>query len=251
MRHQKQPVEIAPIDQSLVMVHDQPQDCPYLENRQARMPLHWPTRQVDQDLMDQFLEAGFRRSGSFLYRTNCDGCQSCEPSRVDVSRFRWSRSFKRVLKKGDACLKVEFGQPAVDPTRLQLLNKHRSERELSLTGGPLDETDYRSFLMETCCDTREMAYYLEDKLVAVATIDLASRSLSAVYCYFDTDHHKLSLGTYSILKQIEFAQQTARQYVYLGMYVAANSHLNYKARFLPQQRFVGGNWIWFDENVLA
>lgn len=246
MRHQTQPVEKLSIDQSLVMVHDQPQACPYLDNRQARMPLHWPTRPVDQQLMDQFLESGFRRSGSFLYRTSCDGCRACEPARVDVNRFRWSRSFRRVLKRGDACIQVEFGRPTVDPVRLSLLNKHRCERELSLTSGPLDEADYRSFLIESCCETREMSYFLDGQLVAVATIDVGTRGISAVYCYFDTDHKKLSLGTYSILKQIEFAQQSSRQYVYLGMYVASNAHLNYKARFLPQQRFVEGQWIWFD-----
>ena len=37
--------------------------------------------------------------------------------------------------------------------------------------------------------------------------------------------------------------ESDRKYVYLGMYVAENRHLNYKARFMPQERFVNGCWV--------
>jgi leucyl-tRNA---protein transferase len=248
MRQQAKPDDKPSIDHALVMVHDQPQPCPYLTDRQARMPLHWPNRPIDADLMDDFLAAGYRRSGSFLYRTQCPGCQSCEPSRIDVEQFRWSRSFRRVLRRGDECIEVRFGPPEVDQPRIDLLNKHRMGRDLSISGDQLDEADYRSFLIDSCCDTQEMSYFIDQQLVAVATVDVGNTSLSAVYCYFDTDHERLSLGTYSILKQIEFALDTSRRYLYLGMYVAENSHLNYKARFLPQQRMLADKWISFDDN---
>jgi arginyl-tRNA--protein-N-Asp/Glu arginylyltransferase len=32
------------------------------------------------------------------------------------------------------------------------------------------------------------------------------------------------------------------------MYVAENKHLNYKARFLPQQRLINGVWQDFDDS---
>lgn len=246
MRHQTQPVDKRSIDQALVMVHDQPQECPYIADQQARMPLHWPTRPVDQELLDQFLESGFRRSGSFLYRTQCSGCSACEPTRVDVSHFYLSRSLKRVLKRGDERIQLTIGSPQVTAERIELLNKHRDQRKLSISGEPLDEADYRSFLVETCCKTLEMEYRLDDQLVAVATIDVGVESVSAVYCYFEPSYERLSLGTYSILKQIEYVAKTGRRYLYLGMYVASNAHLNYKARFLPQQRFINQQWVTFD-----
>ncbi len=37
-------------------------------------------------------------------------------------------------------------------------------------------------------------------------IDCGEKSVSAFYTYFDPDFSKLSLGTYSILKQIEFVK---------------------------------------------
>lgn len=242
MRHQLNPVDSPLTSNALVMIHDQPQPCPYLKDRQARMPLHWPIRTVSPAEFDGYMEAGYRRSGTFLYRTQCDGCRACEPTRLDVGTFRWSRSLRRVRDRGDRVLESRWQPPTADRCRVELLNRHRGERGLASTGGPLGLADYEAFLVESCCDTHELSYWIGDRLVAVATLDLGAHSLSAVYCYFDPDHAKLSLGTYSILKQIELAASTSRRYLYLGMYVAENPHLNYKARFVPQERRVDGRW---------
>ncbi len=234
-------------DHSLVTIQDQPQPCPYLFDRQARMPLQWPTQPLTAIQVDQFMDAGYRRSGSFLYQTHCEPCFECEPTRVDVRRFLLSRSLRRVLARGDSELRVECHPPSVTSRKLELLNQHRLQRDLALNGVALDESDYRSFLVDTCCPTQEIHYYGADNLLAVAVVDVGQNCLSAVYCYFSPAHSRLSLGTYSILKQIQFAQESGRQYLYLGMHVAANEHLNYKSRFVPQERLVRGIWQAFDE----
>jgi arginyl-tRNA--protein-N-Asp/Glu arginylyltransferase len=141
----------------------------------------------------------------------------------------------------------KFHPPSVTSQKLELLNQHRLQRDLALNGVALDESDYRSFLVDTCCPTQEIQYYAAADLLAVAVVDVGKNCLSAVYCYFSPAHNRLSLGTYSILKQIQIAQNTGRQYVYLGMHVAANEHLNYKSRFVPQERLVRGIWQPFDE----
>lgn len=129
-----------------------------------------------------------------------------------------------------------------------LFNRHRSERNLGEDGSEYGLDDYESFLVESCCEqTKELRFYLNGQLVAVSVIDFGDRSVSAVYTYFDPDYSKLSIGTYSILKQIELCLKTNRKYLYLGMYVAENPHLSYKARFGPQQRWVHGSWIDIDK----
>ena len=86
-------------------------------------------------------------------------------------------------------------------------------------------------------------------MIAVSIVDVGAESTSAVYTHFAPDAGRYSLGTYAILKQIEWAKQTSRTYVYLGMYVAENRHLNYKARFLPQQRLIDDEWVDFSAAV--
>ena len=226
----------------LVVVQDQLQACPYLEGQIARMPLQLPIGILTLDAMNGLLAGGFRRSGDFVYKTRCAHCNACEPTRVAVKQFRWTTSMRRVLKRGDAALTIRVGPPCSDALRVDLFNLHRVQRNLGRDEEPVDEDGYRSFLVDSCCDTIEISYWFEDRLVAVSIVDEATDALSAVYTYFDPGFSNLSLGTYGILKQFQRAAETGRTYVYLGMYVAENKHLSYKARFLPQHRLVNGHW---------
>ncbi|TWU27150.1 arginyl-tRNA-protein transferase [Novipirellula galeiformis] len=231
----------------LVVVQDQLQPCPYLGDTMARMPLRLPIGNVTPEITDQMLAMGFRRSGDFVYRTQCPACQACHPTRLDVSTFRWTKSFKRVLRRGDQDLTWQWNPPSVDALRTEMFNQHRHQRNLGIRDEQVDEDAYRSFLSDSCCETRELSIWKANRLVAVSIVDIGRRSTSAVYTHFRPEESRYSLGTYAVLKQIEWAQATARQYVYLGMYVAENSHLNYKSRFQPQQRLVEGRWIDFDQ----
>ena len=207
-----------------------------------------PSRLLTPEEFDLCLASGIRRSGVFLYHTACDQCSACEPSRIDVQKFIWRDSFKRVLKRGDQCLTIQISRPSLDDQRLTVFNLHRTQRGLGDPESPYKTTDYESFLVDTCLpQTAELSFWLEDKLVGISIVDCGRNALSAVYTYFDPAHSKLSLGTYSILKQIEFARESGRQYAYLGMFVSENRHLSYKARFTPQERWIDDKWVEFDQ----
>ncbi len=230
----------------LVVVQDQLQTCPYLSGVTARMPLRLPIGNVSLDITDQMLAMGFRRSGDFVYQAQCPACQECRPTRIDVTKFHWSKSFKRVLNRGDRELACQWGAPMVDAQRTAMFNEHRRQRNLGLYDEPIDEDDYRAFLSDTCCDTKELSIRIADELIAISVFDCGRISTSAVYTHFRPQWSRYSLGTYAVLKQIEWAFQTDRRYVYLGMYVADNNHLNYKARFKPQQRLMDEKWEDFE-----
>lgn len=232
----------------LIVIHDQPQACPYLDDVLARMPLRLPIGKLDSQALDRLLELGYRRTGDFVYRTQCPGCQACEPTRVIVDQFVWSKSLKRVLQRGNQELTCSYGAAASDEERIELFNRHRRLRLLDRGDDAVDEASYRAFMVDSCCDTTELSIRHDGRLIAVAVIDVSKHSLSAVYTHFDPDYSRFSLGTYAILKQITMAEQTQRRHVYLGMYVAENSHLNYKSRFLVQERLVQGKWVRFQGN---
>jgi len=196
------------------------------------------------------LAAGFRRSGDFVYRTQCPSCIACEPTRLEVERFAWTKSFRRVLNRGDRDLEARWGPPRVDSPRIELFAKHRLTRGLSHGDDEVTADSYRGFLIESCGDTLEWSTYHDGGLVGVSIMDVGAESVSAVYTFFDPDYSRYSPGTYAVLSQIRWAAAHGRRYVYLGMYVASNRHLNYKARFGPQQRFIDGHWIDIDEAIL-
>jgi arginine-tRNA-protein transferase len=64
-----------------------------------------------------------------------------------------------------------------------------------------------------------------------------------VYSFFESDHAARSLGTFMILDHIARARQMGLAYVYLGYWVQGSRKMDYKARFLPQQRLSPDGWV--------
>lgn len=228
-----------------LVVHDELQPCPYLEHRVSRLPLRIPARGLERSELEVRLARGDRRQGLFLYRPACPGCVACEPIRLELARFAPNRSQRRTLKRGDRLLTVELGEPQADLERVTLYNRHKALRGLSAGQGEVDVRSYREFLAMSCCDTLEIRYRLGDTLIGIAIADRSSDALSAVYCYYDPDHERLGLGTYSILKQLELCRMWGLRYLYLGLYIEESLHMRYKARFLPHQRLLEGTWVEF------
>ena len=209
----------------LVVIYDSPQECPYIEGEVSRTPLEFPRQPLQQTDLDVLLERGYRRTGNLFYRTQCPTCTSCIPVRVDVAQFRLTKSMRRILNRGRRELKVVLGPPVCDEDRLRLYNDHRINRDLSRRG-PASLSDYRDFLVSSCVSTMEIAFYQSDRLVGVSIVDLGQNALNVVYTHFDPQFGRYSIGTLAVLEQIDCAIQTRRQFVFLGLYVAENRHLN-------------------------
>ena len=234
-------VRRAELQRNLVVVHDSLQECPYREAMVARMPLEYPRRQLSASDLDQLLEDGYRRTGTLLYRTQCPSCQECIPIRVKVGEFEYSKSMRRILNRAEREIDVQWSTPQLDLERLRLFNAHRAERQLTRRG-PADLSDYHEFLIASCVETKEIAFRHNGQLIGVAIVDFGNTCLNAVYTHFDPAFGRFSIGTLAVLLQIQKAEETNRELVYLGLYVAENDHLNYKSRFQPQERLIEGKW---------
>lgn len=226
-----------------LMLYDEHEPCPYLPEQVARLPMRLPLRALTPEETDMHLADGDRRHGRLLYRTACPKCKACEPLRIDVGKLVMSRTQRRIKRRGDRVLVVDVGPPTYTPERLDLYARHKAARELDRQSGrPLDDAGYRAFLVDTCLDSIELRYRLRGRLVGIAVADRGATSLSAVYCFYDPSYPSLSIGTYSILKQAELCQAWGMRYLYLGLYIAQNEHMRYKARFGPHERLICGTW---------
>jgi len=225
------------------LAYDSPHPCSYLPERTAVLPLRFQRAQVTPEEFDACLAAGDRRTGRLLYRTACPGCQACEPIRLDLTTFRPNQTQRRERRKGERLLDVKMGPPVVDEKRVALFNLHQRERRLKDSEeDAIDAESYRQFLTSSCCQTLELAFYFQDELLGVAISDCGRNSVSAVYCFFNPHFRGVSIGTYSVLQQVEFCRRTERRYLYLGFYIAESPHMSYKAKFHPHQRLIGGEW---------
>lgn len=224
------------------LVWNEPSRCPYLPGETAHLPLRLPMRKLRAAEFGARLAAGDRRQGLLLYRPKCPQCTACQAIRLDVHAFAPDKTQRRILRRGDAALRTLIGRPSVTAEKVALYNRHKLERGLLSSDGLIDAEGYEQFLVETCTDTIELRYTLNGMLVGVAVTDRAADALSAVYCLYDPSFARFSLGTYSVLKQLELCRTWGLRYLYLGLYVAGSAAMAYKACFLPHERLVDGEW---------
>lgn len=215
--------------------------CSYLPQRHARSEVVAPAHLVDAPVYSRLIEQGFRRSGLFTYRPQCRSCQACQPIRVDVQRFRPSRTQRRVMRRHQDL------QATILPLRwvsehYQLYYRYQKTRHAGAGMDEDTEKQYSQFLLSSGVESRLVEFRAPDGSVEmVALIDLLDNGLSAVYTFFNPDAAG-SLGTYGVLWQIDRCHEMGLPWLYLGYWISESRKMSYKSRFQPWQILKNGQW---------
>lgn len=228
-----------PAQMPLVLLNHHP--CPYSPDRTAQVRA-FQAAHVSGESYHELMDAGFRRSGQLFYQPVCAGCRRCVQLRVPVSRFRMSKSQRRVWRRnGDVRVIVgvpELTEEKTDLYRRYLAARHDGQQDSSSDG-------LQSFLYESSVDTVEFSYRVGGRLVAVGICDVCALSLSSVYFFFDPSAPRRSLGVYGTLRELEFCRVQGIEHYYLGYWVSDARSMRYKAQYRPNQ-LLGGDGVWRD-----
>ncbi len=233
-----------------------PSPCPYLPGREERKVFTHLVGRRAGELNDALTLGGFRRSQTIAYRPACDGCRACVSVRVPVADFVPSRNMRRVLdRNADLVGEMRGNLPTTE--QYSLFRHYLDERHGD--GGMADMTvlDYAMMVEDSHVETRLVEYRLRGPdtaihgkgtgpLVATALTDVLADGLSMVYSFYDPEERSRSLGTYLILDHLQRAAEMGLPYVYLGYWVEGSRKMDYKARFLPQERLLPDGWVRVD-----
>lgn len=214
--------------------------CPYLPGKEATFI--YARRFPDvEDGWDALLNRGYRRSGLYVYRTDCDGCRACVPLRVPVGTWMPDRSQRRALAR-NADVDLAIGRPVFDDEKAALFKRYlesRHDGQMSTAAVDIAEGLYRSPVQ-----TLEISGRLEGRLVTVGIVDVSPRHWSLVYSAWDPDMSDRSLGTAYIGWAILLARDMNVPHVHLGYWIDGSRTMDYKARFRPYEIYVRGEgWI--------
>jgi arginyl-tRNA--protein-N-Asp/Glu arginylyltransferase len=229
-----------------------PSPCPYLQGQEERKVFTHLVGERAGELNDLLTHGGFRRSQSIAYRPACERCRACVSVRVLVNDFAPSRSMRRIAERCED-LVGELRSPNPTSEQYSVFRSYLDARHR--TGGMADMTvlDYAMMIEDSHVDTRLIEYRRRGpdtgingrgtgKLLAVALTDVLSDGLSMVYSFFDPEEGERSLGTLMILDHIARARDMGLPFVYLGYWVPGSRKMDYKGRFLPQERLMPSGW---------
>lgn len=215
--------------------------CGYWPERRARDIVLDPDSRALPAVYPAALAQGFRRSGGHVYRPQCASCVACVPVRIDVQAFVANRSQRRCLRR-NADLDLRVLPAERNPAVFELYRHYLAARHPK---GGMDEPrpeDFDGFLSAPWSPTRFLSVWLGQRLLAVAVSDVLPNGISAVYTFFDPQQRARGLGTFAILKQIEWARALALPHLYLGFWLRGHPKMDYKRRFAGLEQLRASDW---------
>ena len=218
-----------------------PHACPYIEPETASTVLLDPNHDVDNTLFSVLLRSGFRRSGQTIYKPHCRNCNACVSVRIPAREFVPNRAQRRCARRNQD-LTTTLVPAKFDQEHFELYCRYQSWRH---TGDIMDHNDpdrYREFMVDSAIDTVFLEFRDRGKLVAVSVCDLPNDGMSAVYTFFDPLMPRRSLGTYAILKQLDYVRDMELDWLYLGYWIDNCKKMSYKTNFKPLFGYVNKEW---------
>jgi arginine-tRNA-protein transferase len=186
-------------------------------------------------------ELGYRRSGSHLYRPDCDFCNACISCRLPVEQFVLTRRFKKIWNSNQD-LEVIERNDLICKESYALYEKYINTRHRDGDMYPASLEQFEAFIKTKTVDTRFYLFYQQEQLVAVSVTDILEQGLSAVYTFFDPTLKNRSLGYHVILWQVQQACSLQLPYLFLGYWIKNCPKMQYKSSFRPLELLVEGNW---------
>lgn len=201
--------------------------------------------EVSPTQLDLLLADGWRHFGTYFFRYNLavyrEEIRRVMPLRIRLADFQPSKSQRRILRKNKD-LTVEIRPTEITPEAEDLFHRHKKRFEHGIPGSIYDFLSSEPAAVPN--EGREIAAYLGDRLVAVSYFDIGEKMTSGIYAIFDPDESHRGLGIFTMLKEIEFAVETGREFYYQGYAYEGESFYDYKKRFSGLEVFDwANNWL--------
>ncbi len=192
-------------------------------------------------------QGGFRRSQNIAYRPACDHCQACTSVRVPVKDFVFSKNFRRVLRR-NADLISEVVKARATSEHYSLFRGYIDTRHSEGGMADMSVLDFAAMVDDTVADSRIVEYRFDEtcenagEMACAVLMDVLGDGISMIYSFYEPSYEARSLGTLMVLDAIARAQRMGLPYVYLGYFVQGSRKMEYKSRFVPQQRLTPDGW---------
>ncbi|MGC1273409.1 MAG: arginyltransferase [Planctomycetaceae bacterium] len=220
-----------------------PGECSYLPDETASLEYRYLI-DISASEFEAMLSRGWRRQGACFFRPACPNCTKCRSLRVNVDAFSPTKSQRRCRKRNED-VRLVVREPSLTAAHIDLFNAWHADmhQRRGWDRAPTSAEEYsRTFLAGKFSFAKEFAYLRDGELLGIGLVDATPVALSSIYFYHHPDWRPAGPGTCSALRELEFAKETGRKWLYLGYWIPENASMAYKNRFEPHEvleRYVG------------
>ncbi len=207
--------------------------------------------------LDRFLASGWYRIGPTLMTCRClvfsGVLRSSLWTRLPLEGFKYRKGLRKLIARNGRRYRITSGPYTIDAQREALYQRYTAsvdgERSPTLRDFLFGDTATHAF------DTRELAIWDGDKLVAFAWFDEGLESLQSLIGVYEPSLKRHSLGFYSMLLEVEYGIRTGKKYHYSGYVLPGDPSMDYKLRvgeleFLDQDQRTWRPWSDVDAYAL-
>ena len=211
-------------------------ECAYIPDKKVRMNYKY-VQNATIEFNTAVINRGWRRFGRYYFHPICEGCDECKSLRINVNQFTMTKSQKKA-KRRNKDTQIIVQKPTISQMHIELYNKYHNfkSNKDGWKQKNISSRDYIENFVEGAGEFgKEVLYIKDQKLIGVDLIDIIEDGISSIYFFYDPDYARLSLGTYSLIYQIELAKILDLEWIYLGYWVDGCQAFAYKPNFKPQQ----------------
>ena len=201
--------------------------------------------------LDILLSNGWRHFGERFQRYSLnyyrDEIRRVLPLRVRLSEFHLSKSQRRILRK-NADVECTISPAEITPDIHELFELHKRRFTHDVPESIYTFVSYEPASVPT--DGMMLRVMLADELIAASFFELSNHGISSVYAMFHPAHADRGLGTFTMLKEIEYATENAKRFYYHGYAYEGESFYDYKKRLAGLEAFDWkDSWFSFNTNL--
>lgn len=206
---------------------------------------HYPEIMRPEEL-DAYLSRGWYRMGQTIFTTHflCFGEQfySAVWVRLALREYRFRKSLRKIVRRARRHFSVHFREAYLDREKEYLYQRYKAGfpglLAPTLRDSLLDGEEFNIY------NTYEVAVYDGDRLVAASFFDLGQDSVASIMGIYDPAYSKYSLGIFTMLMEITFAQENYFEYYYPGYVVPGYARFDYKLRIGDVSYYSLGDDAW-------
>lgn len=191
--------------------------------------------------LDRYLAAGWFRNSIMLFRSRLLCMEgdlfNVVNIRLPLQDYTLSKSNKRLLRKNKKLFTYSINRASIDLDKEKLYEAHKPRFKGFIY------SDLHQFLYSDTISSVFHTYEIEirdldGKLVALSYFDRGHQSIASLLGIYDPAYSKNSLGTFTMLLEMEHAMEMGYKYYYPGYIFDKPSVFDYKLRL--------GNYEYYD-----